>query len=117
MMGPDCGTAIINGVALGFANVIRRGNIGITAASGTGLQEVSVIIDKLGGGISQALGTGGRDLKREVGGKMMLLTLEALANDPMTEVIGMISKPPAEEVMKKLLKKQKQLINRLLLVS
>lgn len=105
MMGPDCGTAIINGVALGFANVIRRGNIGITAASGTGLQEVSVIIDKLGGGISQALGTGGRDLKREVGGKMMLLTLEALANDPMTEVIGMISKPPAEEVMKKIIKK------------
>ena len=63
MMGPDCGTAIINGVALGFANVVRKGNIGLVAASGTGLQELTVIIDKLGGGISQALGTGGRDLK------------------------------------------------------
>jgi FdrA protein len=105
MMGPDCGTAIINGVALGFANVVRRGNIGLTAASGTGLQEVSVIIDHLGGGISQALGTGGRDLKASIGGKMMLLTLEALAADPETEVIGIISKPPAAEVMKKVLEK------------
>lgn len=109
MMGPDCGTAIINGVALGFANIIRRGNIGLTAASGTGLQEVSVIIDKLGGGISQALGTGGRDLKKDIGGKMMLMTLEALANDSMTEVIGIISKPPAEEVMKKIINKAKEI--------
>lgn len=103
LMGPDCGTAIINGVGLGFANVVRRGNIGITAASGTGLQEVSVIIDKLGGGISQALGTGGRDVQEQVGGRMMLLTLDALANDPQTEVIGIISKPPAERVMKKII--------------
>ncbi|MFH5881076.1 acyl-CoA synthetase FdrA [Liberiplasma polymorphum] len=107
MMGPDCGTAIINGVALGFANVIRRGNIGLTAASGTGLQEVSVIIDKLGGGISQALGTGGRDLKKDIGGRMMLLTLDALAQDDMTEVIGIVSKPPAQEVMKKIVEKAK----------
>jgi len=105
MMGPDCGTAIINGVALGFANVVNRGNIGLSAASGTGLQEVSVIIDKLGGGISQALGTGGRDLKEEVDGRMMLFTLDALANDDETEVIGLISKPPAESVMKKIVDK------------
>lgn len=105
MMGPDCGTAIIGGVALGFANVVRTGNIGLIAASGTGLQEVSVIIDKLGGGISQALGTGGRDLKKEVGGRMMLHILDKLADDPMTEVIGLISKPPAEEVMAKIIKK------------
>ncbi len=107
MMGPDCGTAIINGVALGFANVVNRGNIGLSAASGTGLQEVSVIIDKLGGGISQALGTGGRDLKAEVDGRMMLFTLDALANDDETEVIGLISKPPAEAVMKKIVDKAK----------
>ena len=107
MMGPDCGTAIVNGVALGFANVIRRGNIGIAAASGTGLQEVTVIIDKLGGGISQALGTGGRDLKAAVGGKMMLATLAALNADPQTEVIGIISKPPAPEVMVKILEQVK----------
>lgn len=105
MMGPDCGTAIVNGVALGFANVVRRGNIGLVAASGTGLQEVTVIIDKLGGGISQALGTGGRDLKIGVGGKMMLSALDALNADPATEVIGIISKPPAPEVMLKILEK------------
>ncbi len=107
MMGPDCGTAIINGVALGFANVVRKGNIGLVAASGTGLQEVTVIIDKLGGGISQALGTGGRDLKKDIGGKMMLLALDALANDPETQVIGIVSKPPAKEVMVKILEKVK----------
>lgn len=105
MMGPDCGTAIINGVALGFANVVRRGNIGLSAASGTGLQEVTVIIDKLGGGISQALGTGGRDLKAAIGGKMMLLTLDALAHDDQTEVIGLVSKPPAPSVMEAIVKK------------
>lgn len=107
MMGPDCGTAIINGVALGFANVVRKGNIGLVAASGTGLQELTVIIDKLGGGISQALGTGGRDLKKDIGGKMMLLGLDALAKDPETNVIGIVSKPPAKEVMVKILEKVK----------
>ena len=103
MMGPDCGTAIINGVALGFANVVRQGNIGVVAAAGTGLQEVTVVIDKLGGGLSQALGTGGRDVTDAVGGKMMLLALEALKNDPKTEVIGIVSKPPAKAVMEKIL--------------
>lgn len=103
MMGPDCGTAIINGVALGFANVVRQGNIGVVAAAGTGLQEVTVVIDRLGGGISQALGTGGRDVKEAVGGKMMLLALEALKNDPRSEVIGIVSKPPAKSVMEKII--------------
>lgn len=103
MMGPDCGTTIINGTALGFANVVRRGNIGLVAAAGTGLQEVTVLIDNLGGGITQALGTGGRDLKEEVGGLMMTMCLEALQNDPDTEVIVILSKPPAESVMKKML--------------
>ena len=68
VMGPDCGTAIINNVPLAFANVVRGGNIGLVCASGTGAQEVSSIIDQLGGGISQLLGTGGRDLKSEIGG-------------------------------------------------
>lgn len=104
MMGPDCGTTIINGTALGFANVVRRGNIGLVAAAGTGLQEVTVLIDLLGGGVSQGLGTGGRDLKEEVGGLMMPLCLDALNNDPETDVIVILSKPPAESVMKKMLK-------------
>jgi succinyl-CoA synthetase alpha subunit len=99
MMGPDCGTAIINGRPLCFANVVRRGTIGIVAASGTGLQETSCVIDKLGGGVTQAIGTGGRDLKNEkVGGTMMLIGIEALKNDPNTKVIVVVSKPPAESV-------------------
>ena len=66
-MGPDCGTAIINGIPLGFANVVRRGDIGVVAASGTGLQQVTSLIDRFGGGISQAIGTGGHDLKSRSG--------------------------------------------------
>ena len=98
VMGPDCGTAIIAGVPLGFANVVRRGDIGLVAASGTGLQQVTCLIDRLGGGISQAIGTGGHDLSREVGGTTMLHGLAALATDPQTRVIVLISKPPAPEV-------------------
>ncbi|MBF8984217.1 acyl-CoA synthetase FdrA [Lutibacter sp. B2] len=104
MMGPDCGTAIINNVPLAFANVIKKGKIGIVGASGTGTQEVTVIIDKLGEGVSQVIGTGGRDLKSEIGGIMMLQGIEALLKDPNTEVIVLISKPPADEVAKKVLK-------------
>ena len=94
VMGPDCGTAIIGGVPLGFANVVRRGEIGAIAASGTGLQQVTCLIDRWGQGISQAIGTGGHDLRAEVGGITMLQGLDALAADPATRVIVLISKPP-----------------------
>lgn len=103
VMGPDCGTAIINGVPLCFANVVRRGDIGIVGASGTGTQEVTVIIDKMGGGVSQVIGTGGRDLKGEVGGIMMIEGFKALIRDEETKVIVLISKPPAPEVAQKIL--------------
>lgn len=103
VMGPDCGTAIINHVPLCFANVVRKGDIGIVGASGTGTQEVTVLIDKLGGGISQAIGTGGRDLKSAIGGIMMIESLKALIDDPATKVIVLVSKPPAPEVAKKIL--------------
>lgn len=102
VMGPDCGTAIINGVPLAFANVVRRGKIGIVAASGTGLQEVSTLIHNLGQGVSQAIGTGGRDVKEKVGGIMFLQALEALANDPATEVLLLVSKPPHISVLEKI---------------
>lgn len=99
MMGPDCGTAIINGAPLCFANVVKRGPIGLVGASGTGLQEVTCLIDRFGGGVSQAIGTGGRDLKNEqVGGRMMLQSIDALKNDDATSVIVVISKPPAPKV-------------------
>jgi FdrA protein len=102
VMGPDCGTAIVNGVPLGFANVVRRGDIGLVAASGTGLQEVTCRIHNLGGGISQALGTGGRDLKEEIGGIAMLQGLAALAADVHTRVIVLISKPPAPAIARQI---------------
>jgi FdrA protein len=103
MMGPDCGTAIVGGVALCFANAVRPGNIGIVAASGTGSQEVSVRIHGLGGGVSQLIGTGGRDLSERVGGIMMLDGIRALQEDPRTEVIVLVSKPPARAVEQKVL--------------
>jgi FdrA protein len=103
VMGPDCGTAIINGVGLGFANRVRRGNIGLVAAAGTGLQAVTSAIHNLGGGVSQALGTGGRDLKAEVGAITAHQGLDLLARDPETKVIVLISKPPAAEVATHLL--------------
>jgi len=101
VMGPDCGTAIINGVPLAFANVVNRGTIGIVAASGTGLQEVSSLISNAGCGISQAIGTGGRDVKKEIGGIMFIEGMKALAADPATNVILLVSKPPATEVVEK----------------
>jgi FdrA protein len=102
MMGPDCGTAIINGVPLCFANVVKRGKIGVVGASGTGTQEVTVRVDQLGEGLSQVIGTGGRDLKDDIGGLMMITGFEALIEDPETEVIVLISKPPAPSVEKKI---------------
>lgn len=103
MMGPDCGTAIIHGVGLGFANRVRRGPIGLVGASGTGLQAVTSAIHNLGGGVSHAIGTGGRDLKAEVGGLTALQGLTYLADDPETKVIVLVSKPPAPKVASRLL--------------
>ncbi|MDI3417745.1 acyl-CoA synthetase FdrA [Streptomyces luteolus] len=103
MMGPDCGTAIINNVGLCFANAVRPGSVGIVAASGTGSQELSVRIHALGAGVSQLIGTGGRDLSEEVGGIMMIDGIRALASDPTTSVIVLVSKPPAPSVEQKVL--------------
>lgn len=109
MMGPDCGTAIINEIPLAFANVVNKGNIGMVAASGTGLQEVSCIISNLGGGISQAIGTGGRDVKKEIGGIMFIEALKALEKDEQTKVITLVSKPPHPEVLEKIASEIKKL--------
>ncbi len=98
LMGPDCGTAIINGVPLAFANNVPAGDIGIIGASGTGIQEVSCQIAKLGRGVSQAIGVGGRDLKAEIGGTTTLMALDLLDEDPNTTHIVIVSKPPASTV-------------------
>jgi FdrA protein len=100
LMGPGAGTTILNNVALGFANVLPAGPVGIVSAAGTGLQEVSTLLARRGVGISQGIGTGGRDLKKEVGGIMMLETLKALQGDDATSVLVLISKPPAQEVVR-----------------
>jgi FdrA protein len=101
-MGPDCGTAYINSVGIGFFNVIKQGRVGCVAASGTGLQAVVSRLADLGEGVSQGIGVGGRDLSAEVGGMMTLFALRALAADPATEAIVLISKPPHEDVVPRL---------------
>ncbi|MCI0429930.1 MAG: acyl-CoA synthetase FdrA [Rhodospirillales bacterium] len=103
LMGPDCGTAIVDGIPLGFANAVRRGAIGVVGASGTGTQQVTSLVHRRGAGISQAIGTGGHDLHQEVGGITLLHGLKLLARDPETRVIVLISKPPAPAVAKKVL--------------
>ena len=98
VMGPDCGTAIIGGIGLGFANVLRRGRIGVVGASGTGIQEVTSLVHQASEGISHAIGTGGRDLYAEVGGITTLQAIDLLKNDPETETIVLVSKPSNPDV-------------------
>jgi len=99
VMGPDCGTAVVAGVALGFANMVRAGSVGLVAASGTGAQQVMCLLDHAGVGMSHCLGVGGRDLSSAVGGRSTRQALAALAADPSTESIIVVSKPPAPEVL------------------
>lgn len=98
LMGPDCGTALIGGAPIAFANVVPRGDVGLISASGTGLQEVSCLLARAGRGVSHGIGVGGRDLSEEVGGLMTLAALDALQADPATRHIIIISKPPAPRV-------------------
>jgi FdrA protein len=98
VMGPDCGTAVVGGVGLGFANVVRPGPVGIVAASGTGAQHLMALLDGAGVGVSHCLGVGGRDLSAEVDGRSTLRALDLLDADASTELIVVVSKPPAAEV-------------------
>lgn len=104
VMGPDCGTAIIRGIGLGFANKVRLGPIGMVAAAGTGLQQVSSRIAQLGGGMTYGIGTGGRDLSEKVGAITFRQGIDVLANDPETKVIVLVSKPPAPRVADEVLR-------------
>jgi FdrA protein len=98
VMGPDCGTAVVGGVGLGFANAVRSGPVGLVAASGTGAQQLMCLLDAAGVGVSHCLGVGGRDLSAAVGARSTLRALNLLAADPATEMIVVVSKPPAPEV-------------------
>ncbi len=109
VMGPDCGTAIINGTPLAFANAVNKGPIGIVAASGTGLQEVTTLISNEGSGISQAIGTGSRDVKKEIGGLTFIQGLKALAADKNTSLILIVSKPPHPDVLAGILREVKKI--------
>jgi FdrA protein len=102
VMGPDCGTAILSGVGLGFANRVERGPVGIVGASGTGIQELSCLLDRAGVGVSHAIGTGSRDLSEAVGGRMTEAGLALLANDPTTRYVAVVAKHPAESVAARL---------------
>jgi succinyl-CoA synthetase alpha subunit len=103
LMGPDCGTAIIAGTPLAFANALPRGDIGLVSASGTGLQEVSCLIARMGAGVSHAIGVGGRDLDEHVGALGTLAAVDALEHDAATKTIVLISKPPAPPVAEQVL--------------
>jgi FdrA protein len=98
VMGPDCGTAIVGGIGLGFSHTVPAGPIGLVAASGTGAQQVVCLLDAAGAGVSAVLGLGGRDLSAAVGGRSARAALAALDEDPATELIVLLSKPPAGEV-------------------
>lgn len=102
VMGPDCGTGIIQGVPVAFTNNVTPGSIGIIGASGTGIQELTTIIDRLGEGVKNAIGTGGRDLSTEVGGITMMDMIEAMESDDSVKVLIIISKPPAKAVKDKI---------------
>jgi FdrA protein len=108
VMGPDCGTAIVNGVGLGFANKVRHGPIGVVAASGTGLQQVTSRIHQLGSGVTHAIGTGGRDLSEAVNAITARQGLDLLSRDPGTRVIMLISKPPSTSVADQLVQAVRQ---------
>lgn len=108
MMGPGCGTAIIDKAALGFANVVPQGPVGIVSASGTGLQEVSTLLARLGIGITQGIGVGGRDLHEAVGGAMMLQGLRLLEADAQTQVVVLLSKPPSPAVAGQVLQRVRE---------
>jgi len=102
VMGPDCGTALIGGVGIGFANVVRRGPIGVIGASGTGIQEFTTLVHRGGAGISHAIGTGSRDLSDDIGGISVLSALDALESDPTTQIIAILSKPPGPVALSRL---------------
>jgi FdrA protein len=105
VMGPDCGTALIAGTPLAFANAVPRGDIGIVSASGTGLQEVSCLLARMGRGLSHGIGVGGRDLDERVGALATLAAIDALEQDPGTATIVLLSKPPAPAVAEKVLER------------
>ena len=102
VMGPDCGSSLIGGVGIGFANVVRKGSIGVISASGSGLQEFTCQVHNSGFGISHAIGTGSHDLSDKIGGLTTLMALDALEADPQTTVITLLSKPPGAKTIAKL---------------
>jgi FdrA protein len=103
VMGPDCGTSLINGKGIGFANVVRKGSIGAIGAAGTGIQEFTSQVHHLGFGISHAIGTGSYDLSDKIGGLSAFSALDALEKDERTKVVSIISKPPSDKTLERLL--------------
>jgi succinyl-CoA synthetase alpha subunit len=105
VMGPDCGTALIGGAGIGFANAVRRGPVGVVGSTGTGMQEFTCLVHRAGSGISHGIGTGSRDLSDEIGGISTLTAIEALEADARTQVIVLLSKPPGVATMRCLMER------------
>ena len=103
LLGPGAGTSLVGGVGLGFANVVKKGSVGVVAAAGTGLQEVSVLLDRIGLGVSHGLGVGGSDVSKSIGGLMMRDSLSLLERDPNTKTLMIVAKTPAPAVMKNIM--------------
>jgi FdrA protein len=103
LMGPGAGTARLDGVGLGFANVVAPGGVGVVAAAGTGAQEAMVLLDRWAGGVGQVIGVGGRDMSSAVGGRMAQAAIAALCDDPATDVVLLVGKPPAPDVAERVL--------------
>lgn len=103
VMGPGAGTAMLGGTGLGFSNVVRRGRVGVVAAAGTGAQEAMTLLDRWSDGVSQVIGLGGRDLHADVGGQMATLAIETLRDDPATDAVLLVSKPPDPNVARQVL--------------
>ena len=66
----------------------------MVAASGTGAQHLTCLLDDAGMAVSHVLGVGGRDLSAAVGGRSAITALRMLDADPGTDHIVLISKPP-----------------------
>ncbi len=103
VMGPGAGTSVLAGTGLGFSNRVATGPVGVVAAAGTGAQEVMTLLDRWGSGVSHVIGVGGRDLSSEVGGLMARAAIDAFARHDTTELILLVSKPPAPDVVERLL--------------
>lgn len=101
LLGPGCGTSILDGKGFGIWNSVRRGPIGIVCTAGSGLQALSCMVDEVG--VSHALGVGPRDLSQKINARGTLSALKFLAADEGTKVIVVVAQAPTSGVARKVI--------------